>query len=68
MKNNSIHENRLSFLVDQFLSLLVRQGIWASCNKLSLYEIIFKKRFFKVYIYRIIKANSFFDLEEEITW
>lgn len=31
-------------------------------------KLFSKKNFVKGLIYRIIKADSFFDLEEEITW
>ena len=34
----------------------------------QLMKLFLKKRFVKGLIYRIIKADSFFDLEEEITW
>ena len=44
------------------------KGFTEVWNKPSTYEIIFKKRFVKGLIYRIIKEDSFFDLEEEITW
>ena len=34
----------------------------------QLMKLFSKKHFVKGLIYRIIKADSFFDLEEEITW
>ena len=60
---------RSFFSLDQFRRKPVIQRILLKYEiNYQLMKLFSKKHFVKGLIYRIIKADSFFDLEEEITW